>query len=410
MHSLTPWRSLLLIALLALAACGNSNTASSPTQAPAATAVPEATTAPAATAVPEAATTAPSGNDSSAGDLQVDSSKLSKQLNIYNWSDYIDPSVLEQFKTEYGVEVVLDVFDSNEDMIAKVRPGNSGYDVIFPSDYAIEIMAKDKLIIPLDKTLLPNMKHIKPANLGLYYDKDNSYSMPYNLGTTGIGYLKSKFPTPPDSWAIMFDPAQAEQTQKNGGFTMLDDERETPGAALRYLGKSLNETDPTILKQVEDVLKAQKPFVGAYDSSSTSRKLSSGEIVAVHIYNNAALQAKLGLTDEYPGNPDVGFFIPKEGGTIWQDNMVILADSPNAYTGHVFINFMMRPDIAAKNAEYLLGISPNAEADKLLPAAIQQAQKEGFAPDAETMKRLEWIQRNDKTSVFTDLWTAVKGE
>ena len=186
--------------------------------------------------------------------------------------------------------------------------------------------------------------------------------------------------------------------------------RQTPGAALRYLGKSLNETDATVLKQVEDVLKAQKPFVGAYDSSSTSRKLSSGEIIAVHIYNNAALQAKLGLTDEYPGNPDVGFFIPKEGGTIWQDNMVILADSPNAYTAHVFMNFMMRPEIAAKNAEYLLGISPNAEADKLLPAAIQEAQKEGFAPDAETMKRLEWIQRNDKTIVFTDLWTAVKGE
>ena len=402
MQTQVRWFSLLLVAMFSLAACGN-NSAGTATQAPAAPAAPAAPEAP-------AATTAPAGNTGTAGDLQVDSTKLSKQLNIYNWSDYVDRTVLEQFKTEYGVEVVLDVFDSNEDMIAKVQPGNSGYDVAFPSDYAVEIMVADKLIVPLDKALLPNIKNIKPANMALYYDPENTYSMPYNLGTTGIGYLKSKFSTPPDSWSIFFDPAQAEQTQKNGSFTMLDDERETPGAALRYLGKSLNDTDAATLKQVEDVLKAQKPFVGAYDSSSTSRKLSSGEIIAVHIYNNAALQAMLGLTDEYPGNPDVAFFIPKEGGTIWQDNMVILADSPNAYTAHVFMNFMMRPDIAAKNAEYLLGISPNSEAEKLLPANIQEAQKQGFAPDEETMKRLEWIKRNDQTSVFTDLWTAVKGE
>ena len=329
---------------------------------------------------------------------------------MYNWADYIDPDVLEQFKSEYGVDVTVDVYDNNEDMIAKVRSGGSGYDIVFPSDYAVEIMAQENLLAPLDKTLLPNMKHLKPANMGLYYDKENTYSLPYNLGLTGIGYLKSKFPTPPDSWSIFFDPAQAEQTQKDGGFTMLDDEREVPGAALRYLGKSLNDTDPADLKQVEEILKAQKPFVSAYDSSSVSRKLSSGEIIAAHIYSVSALQAQLGLAGEYPGNPDVQFIVPKEGGTIWQDNMAVVASSANIYTAHVLINFLMRPDIAAKNADYVLGVTPNAAAEEFLSDDLKNAYKAGYAPNDAMMSRLEWIVRNDQTSAFTDLWTAVKGE
>lgn len=377
---------LLLTVLMALSACGGGNTAS-----------PAAPTAVADTAAPTTAT-----------DDQVDRSKLSAKLSVYNWADYIDPAVAKQFQEEYGVEVTVDVYDSNEDMIAKVRTGSSGYDIVVPSDYAVDIMVKDKLLAPLDKSLLPNIKNLKKENMGLYYDTENTYSLPYNQGLTGIAYLKSKFPTPIDSWGIFFDPAQAEKIQ--GQFSMLDDEREVPGAALRYLGKSLNDTDPANIAQVEELLKAQKPFVAAYDSSSVSRKLASGEIVAGHIYNNNALQARLGLEGEYPGNPDVVFVMPKEGGTIWQDNLAILADSPNSYTAHVFINFMMRPDVAAANVQYVLGITPNAEAEKLLPEDLKAAYKDGFAPDAEMFKRLEWIVRNEQSGVFTDLWTAVKGE
>jgi spermidine/putrescine transport system substrate-binding protein len=392
--------ALLLAVSLAITACGAPATTESPS-------APEPTTAAAPTTGAADAPTAAAPADTS-GDLQVDTSKLSQTLSVYNWADYIDPEVITQFQDEYGVQVTVDVYDNNEDMIAKVRTGSSGYDVVFPSDYAIDIMVKDNLLAPLDKTLLPNSKYLKPENMGLYYDESNTHSLPYNQGLTGIAYLKSKFPTAPDSWAIFFDPAQAATIK--GQFSMLDDERETPGAALRYLGKSLNDTNADDLKQVEDLLKAQKEFIGAYDSSSVSRKLASGEIVAGHIYNNNALQARLGLEGEYPGNPDVAFFMPKEGGTIWQDNFAIVADSPNAYTAHVFINFMMRPEIAAKNATYLLGITPNAEAEKLLPEELKAAYTEGFAPDAEMLKRLEWIVRDDSSVAFTDLWTAVKGE
>jgi spermidine/putrescine transport system substrate-binding protein len=392
---------LLMTTLLVLAACGGAPApATAPTAAPAAA----PTTAPAT--VPTTAS-APAAGD----DLQVDKAKLSKKLSFYTWADYISPEVIKGFQTEYGVEISVDVYDNNEDMIAKVRTGSSGYDVVVPSDYAIDLMAKDSLIAKLDKTLLPNMKHLKPENIGLYYDKDNTYSLPYNEGLTGIAYLKDKFPTALDSWSVFFDPAQAEKIK--GQFTMLDDEREVPGAALRFIGKSLNDTDPADLKQVEGILKAQKPFVSAYDSSSVARKLSSGEIIVAHCYSNVALQARLGLSSgdqQYPGNPQVGFFMPKEGGTIWQDNLAIVADSPNQYTAHVFLNYLMRPDVAAKNTIFNLGITPNKDAEALLPENIKQLFTEGFAPDANVLKRTEWIVRNDKTSVFTDLWTAVRGQ
>ncbi|MBK9713867.1 MAG: extracellular solute-binding protein [Kouleothrix sp.] len=414
---------LLLAALLVLAACGGGGGAAQPTAstggtAPEATSAPETTSAPQATNAPKPTAaaeqptamaeqpTAASGGEMA--DLQVDKSKLPKELHIYNWADYLDPQVLDDFEKEYGVKVSMEVYSNNEDMIAKIRPGNSGYDVVFPSDYAVEIMWRDKLIAPLDKSLLPNLAHIKKENLDLYYDKGNLYSVPYNYGTTGLAYNKQKFPSGIDSWGVVFDPKQVEQYK--GEVSMLDDEREAPGAALHYLGKSMNETDPAALKQAEDLLKAQKPFLAAYDSDNVSRKLASGEIVIGQIYNNNALQARTGIEGDYSGNADIAFVIPKEGSTVWQDNACIVADSPNIYAAHVFVNYLMRPEVAAKNTAFNLGITPNTDAEKLLDPKIQELYKEGFAPDAETFKRLEWIVKNDKTTAFTDLWTAVKGE
>ncbi len=393
--------SLLLALSLLLAACGGSSSSSTP-PADSGSSSSEPTSS-------EAPASGDSAGEASADD-GVDRSKLSSTLHFYNWADYIDETILDMFQEEYGVQVIVDVFDNNEDMIAKVRTGGSGYDIVGPSDYAVDIMVKDGLLAKLDKSLLPKFKYLKPEQLDLYFDPGNQYSIPYNQGVTGIAYLKSYFDTPPDSWEIFFDPAQAEQLSAKGGFAMLDDERETPGAALRYIGKSLNSTDSADLAQVEEILKAQKPFVSSYDSSRMGRKLASGEIIAAHCYNSVALQARLGLSDEFPGNEDVGFFVPKEGGVIWQDNLAILADSPNAYTAHVFLNFLMRPDIAAINAEYILGITPNAEAEKMLPAELQELNQQGFSVSPEVLERVEWIQRNEESSVFTDLWTAVKGE
>lgn len=423
---------LLVFALLLMTACGGaSGTTTQPTTAPveattapaaATTAPAEATTAPAeaatvpaeaatapaeATTAPAEATSAPAETTSApAAELEVDKSKLAKELHVYNWSDYVDPQVITDFEQEYGVKVTMEVYDNNEDMIAKIRPGNSGYDIVVPSDYAVDIMASEKLIAKLDKSLLPNFSHLKPEILNLYYDKGNLYSVPYNYGLTGIAYDKSKFPTPPDSWAVVFEPAQAEKIK--GQFSMLDDEREVPGAALHFLGKSMNDTDPADLAKAAEILEAQRPFVAAYDTSGFSRKLASGEYVLAHAYNSNALQARVGIEGDFSGNPNIGFMIPKEGGTIWQDNLCIVADSPNQYTAHVFINYLMRPEVAVKNTEYNLGLTPNADAEKLLDPNILELYKEGFAPDDAALKRLEWIERNDKTVAFTDLWTQVR--
>jgi spermidine/putrescine transport system substrate-binding protein len=427
---------LLLAVLLVVAACGSGGGAAQPTSAPSGgtdaqpTVAAEAPTAaaeqPTAAAAPTAAeqptasaeqpTAASAGEQPTAAaaggevpELQVDKSKLSAELHFYNWTDYIDEQILADFEQEYGVKVVIDTYDSNEVMLAKVRPGNSGYDVVVPSDYAVQIMINEKLIDPLDKSLIPNIAHMKPQNLDLYYDNGNQYSVPYFFGITGIAYNKSKFPTPPDSWAVLFDPQQAQAYQ--GEFSMLDDERESPGAALRFLGKSVNDTDAADLKQAQDLLTTQKPLLAAYNSSDVNRRLASGEYVIAHAWNGQALQARLGLGDEFAGNPDIEFVIPKEGGVIWQDNLAILADSPNKYTAHVFINYLHRPDVAAKNEEYVQYLTPNKDAEPLLSTELQEVFKEGFAPDDETYKRLEWIERNsEQGTAFSDLWTAVKGE
>jgi spermidine/putrescine transport system substrate-binding protein len=415
--------ALLLIALLIVTACGGGS-AEQPTAAPSggatnAPAAAQATAAPAPTAAeqptaaaqPTAASAQPTAQSDQAttapaAELQVDKAKLSKELHFYNWSDYIDPDILTAFEQEYGVKVIMDLYDANEDMIAKVRPGNSGYDIVVPSDYAVDIMAQEKLLAPLDKSLLPNLQNLKKQNLDLYYDKGNAVSVPYFYGISGIAYNKSKFPTPPDSWAALFDTAQIEKYK--GEFSMLDDEREVPGAALHYIGKSMNDTDPADLAKAAQILEAQRPFVAAYDTSSFSRKLASGEYVLAHAYNSNALQARVGIEGDFTGNPNIGFVIPKEGGTIWQDNLCIVSDSPNQYTAHVFINYLMLPEVAVKNTQFNLGLSPNAEAEKLLDPKILELYKEGFAPDDATLKRLEWIERNDKTVVFTDLWTQVR--
>lgn len=388
-------RCLMLTVLLALilAACGPQPVAEqsdTPTSAVAETSSTEETT---------------TGEGMTEGELTVDRSRLSSELYFFNWTDYLDPSILEDFEEEYGVRVTEDFFDSNENLLAKMRAGNSGYDIVAPSDYAVKIMSAEKLIAPLDKTLLPNMRHLNPDLLNLYFDPDNTYSVPYFWGTTGIAYNEKFFDTPPDSWAALFDSANLQEI--SGRFTMLDDSRETPGAALRYLGASVNTTDTQKLQAAQQLLLDQKSSVAAYDSANYNLKLATEEIIIAHGWGGTAAQARQGVGDK-PGNPNIQFLIPEEGGVIWMDNLAIVDDSPNAYTAHVFINYLLRPDIAARNADYVLFLTPNQDAEEMLSEATRDIYNAGVKPDAETMERLEWIQRTPQTdTLYNDLWTRV---
>ncbi len=381
-----PIRSLLIILLLVplLVACGG-------TPPPAAE-----------------ADSAPAGATSGTPVDGVDRAQLADTLYFYNWGDFIEPSLLEQFEAEYGVRVVNDLYDSNEDMIAKVRTGSSGYDIVVPSDYAVQMLIEENLLQPLDKMLLDNLRHIDPDYLNTYFDPGNTYSVPYMFGLTGIAYNSDIFPEGVTSWATLFDAAQMEA--QRGKFSMLDDERETPGAALKFLGYSYNATEPEALAQAQALLIAQKPFLASYNSADTNRKLASGEYVIAHSWSGSALQARLGMEGEFSGNPAIDFVIPEEGGAIWMDNLAILGESPNAYTAHVFINFLLRPDVAAQNADYVGYITPNEAAIPLMSEEVQALYAAGFAPNDELLSRLEWIERTEATAVFTDLWTVVKGE
>jgi spermidine/putrescine transport system substrate-binding protein len=329
-------------------------------------------------------------------------------LYLYNWGDYIDPSLLEQFSEESGVTVVVDTFETNEDMIAKVRAGGSGYDIVVPSDYAVAVMSAEDLLAPIEKSKLSNLGNLDPALMGMYFDAENSYSLPYLYGTTGIAYSRAAFPEGVDSWAALFDPAQLEAVR--GRASMLDDEREAPGAALQYLGASLNSTEPALIDQARELLLAQKPYLAAYNSGNFQRLLASGEYVIAQAYSGDALLARRGLEDEFSGNPDIAFVIPQEGGTIWMDNLAILADSPSKEAAHQLIDFLLRPDVAAQNAEYVGYLTPNQGAREQLSEELQALYAEGFAPDEATYERLEWIERTDGSVVFSDVWAEVKGE
>lgn len=413
------WMSMLaLLLVLLMAACAGGPPAEAPTpettDEEAAPTEEEAASEEEDEAAPEEDEAAPdAGEEEAAPDedemvaanqLEVDRSQLSEELYLFNWSEYLDPALLDAFEEEYGVRVIEDFYDANESMLPKIRTGNSGYDIVVPSDYAVQILREEDLLAPLDKSLLPNLEYINPALLDLYYDPGNAYSVPYFWGTTGLAYNTEYFDEPPTSWSVLFEQESLEEI--SGRFTMLEDSRETPAAALAYLGHSINTTDEAALQEAKELLIAQKPSVAAYDSSNANLKLATEEIIIAHTYDGSAATARLGIEDK-PGNPNIAYTIPEEGGVIWQDNMAIVAESPNQYTAHVFLNFLMRPDIAAQNADYVLYLTPNEGAEPLLAEETQDI-FDAIAPDEGIMNQLQWIQRSEETdALYNELWTEV---
>lgn len=401
---------ILMIALaLTIAACGGAAPAAAPAE-PKEEAPAQEAAAPTEEAAPveeaaaaEEAAPAEESSDAAMSDRCGDKSKLSPELNFFNWSDYIDEEIFPMFEEECGVKVTMDLYSTNEDMIAKVQAGNSGYDVIVPSDYAVEIMINDNLLAELDKANIPNIKNLKPETMGMYYDPENKYSLPYQWGTTGLAYNVTAFPDgPPDSWAAIFEP---DQVCQNSGFvSMLDDERESIGAALKYLGYSYNDTDPAHQEEAKNLLLGQKDCLAGYNSDNFNQTLAAEEVMLAHAWSGGTALAR----DE---NENVFFVIPKEGGSIWQDNMAIPADAPHKYTAEVFINYLLEPDIGAMISNYNYYFTPNAAAEPLLDEYYFNLLKDGgMLVDDEIMSRLEWIKRDENSIIFSDTWTAVKAQ
>ena len=278
------------------------------------------------------------------------------ELHVYTWCDYIAPDVLASFEKALGVRVVVDTFDSNEAMYAKLKAGGTGYDILMPSSYQVAQMAKDGLIERLDHAKLPNVrKNFDPAFTTQIIDPTFAYNVPYAVTYTGFMYLKDKIPAGADvaSWAILGNPALKSR------ITFLDDIREVIGAGLMYLGHSVNSTDPKeIDAAVAEVLK-WKANSRKFDAESYKTEVASGATWIGHGYSTDATQIIVGDEDEgMAPRDDIGFALPKEGFTIAFDEMVIAKDARRKDLAYAFINYIYEGDVAKVNMEYICGPNP----------------------------------------------------
>jgi len=324
--------------------------------------------------------------------------ELADTLYLYNWSEYMDPEVLEQFEEEFGVKVTEDTFGSNEEMLAKLQGGATGYDIVFPSDYMVDIMIEEGLLAEIDHESIPNIENIDPLFADPPYDPGMEHCIPYMWGTTGLGYNQEVFDEPPESWAYVFDADLVSEYA--GQITMLDDVRETIGAALKYLGYSINTTDEDRLAEARDLLIQQKQWLYGYEAENYAPLISSDETVLAHGYNGYFL-----MTAEEDDR--IWYTIPKEGATIWADNMCIPDSAPNQHTAEVFIDFILRPEISAKLVNYLWYPSPNSAAEEFIDPEILE--DPAIYPPDDIMEGLEWIEDvGDATPIYERMWTEVK--
>ena len=310
-------------------------------------------------------------------DAKAVSTGEKQELNLYTWSDYFPKEMLKEFTDATGIKVNETKYSTNEEMMAKLAAGGSGYDLVIPSDYAVQALIEQKQLLPLDRSTLSNFKNLDPKLLGLPYDKDNKYSLPVYWGTTGLGINKDVIKEPIDSWNALFDPKYA------GKISMLNDARENFAIALKVMGKSLNDRDSADLKQAGEKLKEQAKLVKSYDSESFDEKLRTGEAALVHGYNGQL--AKVVRDDP----KKFAYIVPKEGATRWVDNACIPADAPHPKNAHVFLNYMLE----AKNAAAMTNDAGYASGNKAAQQFVDEKLLKDpnvYVPD-DVMKRCEFM-------------------
>jgi spermidine/putrescine-binding protein len=379
---------------MTLAACGDDaapgDTGGADTSAPADTGVTD-TSAPSDTGTDD--TDAPAGGECAAEATDGD-------LNLYNWSEYIDPELIVAFEEQYGVDVVETFYDSNETMLAQIQAGVV-YDLIVPSDYMVAIMIDEDLLLPLSMEAIPNVDNLGEQFVGLPYDPEGAYSVPYQWGTTGLGVDISVVGEDFEpSWALALDPDMTASYA--GGVSLLNDPRETMGAALKYLGYGLNETSEEALQEAADVIASAN--VTTFDSDQYTDNLINGEVAVSHGYSGNYFTAFLDAED--PEN--WAYIVPQEGGTLWTDNMAIPAGAEHPCTAHTFINFIMDAENGAQLTNWTYYASPNEAAEEfILPEVLEDP---SIYPDDETFAKLEAIRdTGDSEILFTDYFNIARG-
>ena len=315
-------------------------------------------------------------------------------LHYFTWSDYVGPEILAEFERREQVRVVVDVFSSNEELLAKLQSGATGYDVAVPSDFMVAIAMQLGLLEELDHAAIPNAERLNAHLHNLPFDPTRRYSVPYLWGTVGIGYDSDVIKTPPESWAILWDH------RYKGRISMLNDQREVFGATLRWMGHSLNSTDRSAIEAAKSKLIEQKPLVKTYTSDHYDQLLATGEVVLAHGWGGPIARAMR-------ERPSIRYVVPKEGGTMWADCLVVLKTAPHKDLAMRFINYLLDPEIAARTSERLLFAAAQAVVKDLVPPGVR-GNPAVYPPD-EVLNRLEWLKDvGEAIRAYDRAWTDLK--
>ncbi len=317
-----------------------------------------------------------------------------RRLNVYNWSTYIAPETVPAFEREFHAEVRYLTFESAEEMLAKVAAGNSGWDIVFPSNSFVPPMRQQGLLAPLDHSLLPNLANLDRRFQDPPWDPGLRYSVPYMHGSTGMLYSR-KITPPPSGWADFW------QDRFGRRVTMLDDAAEVFAAALKKIGDSVNSTDRAQLGQAKDEAIRAKPLLRAFISAEVRDQVVAGDVVMAQIW---AQMARLACNER----SDLVFAHPSEGFPLYADNVVILEESRRRELAHEFVNYLLRPEVSARIATAVTTATPNAAARRLLPAAMREDPI--LYPPPEVLARGEWFDAMPAAAqrVRDRLWTEIK--
>lgn len=327
------------------------------------------------------------------------------EVYVYNWGEYIDESVIDQFEKETGIKVVYDLFETNEEMYPVIEAGGVKYDAVCPSDYMIQKMAQNNLLSEINFDNIPNLKEIDPKYLEMSksFDPENKYSVPYCWGTVGILYNTSMVAPEdvPTKWSDLWDE------KFNDNILMQDSVRDAFMVALKSLGYSMNTTNEEEIKEAKELLIKQKPLVQAYVIDQVRDKMIGGEAAVGVIYSGEMLYIQ-NEVKELGLDYSLEYVIPEEGTNLWIDSWVIPANAPNKENAEKWINFLCRPDIAKKNFDYITYPTPNKGAFDLLDPELKD--NKAVFPDDTMLKNSEVYQYlgDDVDRLYNDAWKEVK--
>lgn len=330
------------------------------------------------------------------------------ELHLYNWNNYISDATVARFEQQCTCKVVQDYYSDNEEMLAKLAAGATGYDLIVPGGDAVEALIRSHQLRPLDKSELPNLKNVNPTYLNQAFDPGNRYSVPYAYTVTLIGYNTEKMRAlglPTDTWAVIFEPKYLAKLR--GRVTVLDSQRELMAAALKYLGHSANDTDEAHWQEAKRLILRAKPYWAAFNASSYIKELTIGNIWLAHGYSNDMFQAAQdALRAKRPFT--IGYSTPKEGAVLALDSMVLHKSGPRPDLALEFINFMLEGKNSAELTNLIGSGNPNTAALPYIDPKIS-ANKAVF-PDADAFKRLEMFRALDRHQrrVLSRIWTEIK--